>query len=275
MIDFPNGKINLGLHVTSKRQDGFHNLESIFYPVKVNDALEIIVKPGSGKVNFQTEGLPIGGDVENNLIVKAVKNFGVKTFDYEIFLLKKIPMGGGLGGGSSNAATTLMVLNHLWGLGLSTQQLMQIGLGLGADVPIFVFGYSAWAEGVGEQLQAIEVPERWLVIIKPDCHVDTGEIFSHKDLTRNSKSIKIADFLEGQHQNDCMDVVRKLYQPVDKALSDLSKYAEARLTGTGACVFAEFDQRQDAMLACNDLSAQWQVFVAKGMNRSLLLDLLI
>lgn len=178
MIDFPNGKINLGLHVTSKRQDGFHNLESIFYPVKVNDALEIIVKPGSGKVNFQTEGLPIGGDVENNLIVKAVKNFGVKTFDYEIFLLKKIPMGGGLGGGSSNGTFTLKLLQKLNALQTNVN-LFEASMSLGSDCGFFVSNKPSLVKGRGEIVSEIPLDLKgyYLKLVFPKVHVSTKVAF--------------------------------------------------------------------------------------------------
>jgi 4-diphosphocytidyl-2-C-methyl-D-erythritol kinase len=181
-------------------------------------------------------------------------------------------MGGGLGGGSSDAATTLVVLNQLWKLGLTQERLMKLGLELGADVPVFVFGHAAWAEGVGEKLEKIEVPEKWVVIIKPDCHVDTREIFLTKDLTRDSKSITITGFLAGQYQNDCLDVVCKLYQPVENAMVDLAAFSEARLTGTGACVFAEFDSKELAREAYNALSQEWRVYLVRGLNNSPLID---
>ena len=177
-----------------------------------------------------------------------------------------------MGGGSSDAATTLVVLNHLWGLGLSVDRLMQLGLKLGADVPVFIFGHAAWAEGVGEKLEKIDIPEKWLVILKPDCHVDTKEIFSVKELTRDSKSIKMAGFLRGQYQNDCLDVVCNLYAPVQEALLDLGRFSEARLTGTGACVFAQFDSRESAAEAFKELKLRWRVFLTQGLNDSLLLD---
>jgi len=193
----------------------------------------------------------------------------------QIEIEKNLPMGGGLGGGSSDAATTLVVLNRLWELNFSQEKLMQLGLQLGADVPVFVFGHAAWAEGVGERLQKIEPAERWLVIIKPDCHVDTKEIFSVEGLTRNSKSIIITDFIAGQQQNDCLDVVCKIYKPVKDALADLAVFSDARLTGTGACVFAQFDSKELAEFAHDELSKKWQVYLTKGLNRSLLQDKLV
>ena len=181
-------------------------------------------------------------------------------------------MGGGLGGGSSDAATTLVVLNRLWDLNLSTNRLLELGLSLGADVPVFVSGYAAWAEGVGEVLQEISPVEQWCVVIKPECHVNTKEIFSAKNLTRNSKSIKIADFIAGQHQNDCVEVVKERYPSVKEAMQAMSEFSVARLTGTGACVFAQFDSKESAEVAYNSLkNNKWQVYLAKGMNKSPLL----
>jgi 4-diphosphocytidyl-2-C-methyl-D-erythritol kinase len=181
---------------------------------------------------------------------------------------KILPMGGGLGGGSSDAATTLVVLNRLWGLDFSLEKLMEIGLKLGADVPVFVYGYTAWGEGVGEKLQAIEVPEKWLVIIKPDCHVNTKEIFSAKDLTRDSKPIKMTDFLEGDGRNDCTVTVCKQYPQVKVAMQALSEYSEAKLTGTGACVFAQFLTEFEATNAYAALKNEWEVYLTKGLNIS-------
>jgi len=159
-------------------------------------------------------------------------------------------------------------LNELWNLQLSTEKLMEIGLALGADVPVFVYGYSAWAEGVGEKLEKISLHEQWVVVIKPECHVNTKEIFLAKNLTRNSKSITISDFIAGQHQNDCVEVVCQRYQSVKDALVVLSEFSEARLTGTGACVFAQFDSEDEAVNAYESLKNKWQVYLAKGLNES-------
>ena len=268
-------KINLMLRITGQREDGYHLLQTVFQLTDLCDWLTFH-KVNDSSVTLQT---PIPGVPEQtDLTVRAANLLKQETGCQQgvcIEVEKKLPMGGGLGGGSSDAATTLVVLNRLWKLGLTEQRLMQLGLQLGADVPVFVFGRAAWAEGVGEKLERIDVPEKWTVIIKPDCHVDTKEIFSVKDLTRNSKSIRIADFLTGQHQNDCLDVVRKLYKPVEKALIDLSRFSEARLTGTGACVFAQFDSEELAKQAYESLNRQWQVYLTKGLNRSLLLDMLV
>jgi 4-diphosphocytidyl-2-C-methyl-D-erythritol kinase len=268
-------KINLMLRITGQREDGYHLLQTVFQLTDLCDWITFH-QVNDSSVTLQT---PIPGVPEQtDLTVRAANLLKQETGCKQgvcIEVEKKLPMGGGLGGGSSDAATTLVVLNRLWKLGLTEQRLMQLGLQLGADVPVFVFGRAAWAEGVGEKLERIDVPEKWTVIIKPDCHVDTKEIFSVKDLTRNSKSIRIADFLTGQHQNDCLDVVRKLYKPVEKALIDLSRFSEARLTGTGACVFAQFDSEELAKQAYESLNRQWQVYLTKGLNRSLLLDMLV
>ncbi len=268
-------KINLMLRITGQRPDGYHLLQTVFQMTDLCDWLTFhSVDDGRVKLQSAIPGVP----EEMDLTVRAANLLKQETGCQQgvcIEVEKNLPMGGGLGGGSSDAATTLVALNQLWQLGLSCEKLMQLGLQLGADVPVFVFGRSAWAEGVGEKLQAIEVAEKWLLIIKPDCHVDTKEIFSVKDLTRDSKSITMSDFLAGQHQNDCVDVVRKMYKPVDNALIDLARYSEARLTGTGACVFAQFDSEELARAAYESLGGQWQVYLTKGLNRSMLLDKLV
>ncbi len=268
-------KLNLMLRITGQRDDGYHLLQTVFQMTDLCDWLTFYPQQ-DGVVSLES---PIPGvPEETDLTVRAAKLLQQETGckqGVSIAVEKNLPMGGGIGGGSSDAATTLLVLNQLWGLNLSEQRLMQLGLQLGADVPVFVFGHAAWAEGVGEQLEKIEPAENWVVLIKPDCHVDTKEIFSDKNLTRDSKSITIADFIAGQHQNDCLDVVSKKYQPVRKALHELSVFAEARLTGTGACVFAEFDSKESAEKAYKALSSEWRVYLTKGLNRSMLKDRLI
>ncbi len=261
-------KLNLMLRITGQRSDGYHLLQTVFQFIDLCDW--IIFHPvADGRVSLQKTipGVPESDD----LTVRAANLLKAETGCEQgvcIEVEKNLPMGGGLGGGSSDAATTLVVLNELWGLQLSLEKLMQLGLALGADVPVFVYGYSAWAEGVGEKLEKINIPEQWIIVIKPDCHVDTKEIFSAKDLTRNSKSIKIADFIAGQHQNDCLGVVRERYQAVEGALADLSRFSEARLTGTGACVFAQFDSEEAAISAYESLKNKWQVYLTKGINES-------
>jgi 4-diphosphocytidyl-2-C-methyl-D-erythritol kinase len=186
----------------------------------------------------------------------------------DIVLEKVLPMGGGIGGGSSNAATTLLALNQLWDCGLDMDQLAELGLQLGADVPVFVRGHSAFAEGIGEQLQAVEIPTYYYLVIKPACHVSTPEIFSDKQLTRNTSAITIAAVFEQGYRNDCEPVVRKLYPEVSQALDWLQQHSPARLTGTGACIFARFDSQSAAEQILSKLPTELQGFVAKGVNTS-------
>ena len=261
-------KLNLMLRITGKRDDGYHLLQTVFQLIDLCDWLTF----------HQTEKdevclkEPIPGVPEaEELTVRAARLLKAVT-GYQggvcIEIDKNLPMGGGLGGGSSDAATTLVVLNKLWGLGLSGRQLMELGVSLGADVPVFVFGHSAWAEGVGERLVKINLPEYWFVVMKPDCHVVTKEVFCSEDLTRDSKSITIDCFMSGQHQNDCLDVVQKLYLPVQEAITELSMFGDARLTGTGACVFAQFKSKSVAETAFDSLKDNRDVYLVKGLNIS-------
>lgn len=267
-------KLNLMLRIVGRRDDGYHLLQTVFQIIDLCDWLTFHPEK-DGVVRLLK---PTPGVVEtDDLTVRAamlLKQYTACERGVCIEIEKNLPMGGGLGGGSSDAATTLVVLNYLWQLGLSKQELMELGLRLGADVPVFVFGNSAWGEGVGEKLQEISVPEQWVVVVKPDCHVNTGEIFSSPELTRDSKPIKMRDFLEGDGVNDCTAVVRKKYKQVSDALDALSVYAEAKLTGTGACVFSQFESRADAERAVNELSKDWQVFLARGQDESPLYKML-
>ena len=261
-------KLNLMLRITGQRADGYHLLQTVFQFIDLCDWIRFH-PVADGRVSLD-KTIP-GVAESDDLTVRAANLLKAETGcaqGVRIEVEKNLPMGGGLGGGSSDAATTLVVLNELWGLGLSRESLLRLGLSLGADVPVFVYGHASWAEGVGEKLVQIDVPEQWVVVIKPDCHVNTKEIFSDKDLTRNSKSIKIDDFTAGQQQNDCLAVVRERYQPVKDALVDLSQYSEARLTGTGACVFAQFDSEMAAVKAYESLRDKWQVYLARGKNES-------
>jgi len=185
-----------------------------------------------------------------------------------VYVDKRLPMGGGLGGGSSNAATTLVALNYLWQTAVSNEELAQLGLQLGADVPVFVAGFAAWAEGVGEQLTPITPAESWFSVIKPDCQVSTAEIFSSRELTRDCEPITISRFLSGEGRNVCERVVKKHYPAVANALNWLAQYAPPRMTGTGACIYAGFDNQQQAQQVVENLPSDWQGFVAKGCNRS-------
>jgi 4-diphosphocytidyl-2-C-methyl-D-erythritol kinase len=261
-------KINLFLHITGRRSDGYHELQTAFQFLDYCDFLSFEHALDSD-IQLRT---PIEGVEHNdNLIVRAAKllqQYAGINKGALITLDKKLPMGGGLGGGSSNAATTLVALNALWNCQLSKQELARLGLTLGADVPIFIHGHAAWAEGVGEKLTAITPPEPWYIVIVPDCQVSTAEIFSAPELTRNCEPITIPRFLSGDAENICEDVVRKRYPLVADALEWLGQYAQSKMTGTGACVFAEFETQLQAQEIVEALPATWQGFVAKGCNQS-------
>jgi 4-diphosphocytidyl-2-C-methyl-D-erythritol kinase len=261
-------KINLMLRIVGRRADGYHLLQTVFQFIELCDWISFH-PVDDGQVFLKN---PIAGVAESDdLTVRAallLKQETGCTLGVCIDVEKHIPMGGGLGGGSSDAATTLVVLNLLWDLQLSTERLMELGLSLGADVPIFVKGLASWAEGVGEKLQPINPEEQWLIVIKPDCHVNTKEIFLTEELTRDSKSITIADFIAGSHQNDCLAVVSQRYPAVSEAIQRLSAFSEARLTGTGACVFALFDSENAAFEAYKILKTEYCAYLSKGINTS-------
>lgn len=261
-------KLNLFLHITAQRADGYHDLQTAFQFLDYGDALSFSIDD-SGSVRL-TQSLA-GVDDENNLIIKAARALQQKaqsTMGAEISLEKNLPTGGGLGGGSSDAATTLVALNALWQCGLSVDQLAEIGVHLGADVPVFVRGYAAWAEGVGEILTPITVPEPWYLVVIPACHVSTAQIFSDPELTRDCEPIKISGFLSGEGRNVCEEVVSKHYPAVSEALDWLANYAKPRMTGTGACVYADFESQHTAQSVLDSLPSGWRGFVAKGCNQS-------
>lgn len=261
-------KLNLMLRITGRRPDGYHLLQTVFQIIDLCDWIRFESREdGVVCLKKTIHGVAEQEDLTIRAanILKEYTGFrGGVCIDVE----KNLPMGGGLGGGSSDAATTLVVLNKLWQLNLSVEILMKLGLQLGADVPVFVYGYTAWAEGVGEELKAISIPEQWVVVIKPECHVNTRQIFLNEELTRNSNAVTMRDFLAGESRNDCLPVVKSLYPQIGEALRDLSLYAESRLTGTGACVFAQFETREQAVEAHDALKGKWVVYLAKGMNRS-------
>lgn len=258
-------KLNLFLHITGRRADGYHELQTLFQLLDWGDRLHFTVN-GSGRVTLDSDapGIPL----EDNLVYRAARLLHRDGLGVHIELDKRLPAGGGLGGGSSDAATTLLALNRLWDLGLAVETLQHLGSRLGADVPVFVAGHSAWAEGIGEHLTPVDLPARWYLVISPDCHISTREIFSHPELTRNTSPIKIAAFFEGNARNDCQALVRKLYPPVDKALTWLEKFGDARLTGTGASIFAGFDSERAARAVLQQVAGQWPAVVARGVNRS-------
>jgi 4-diphosphocytidyl-2-C-methyl-D-erythritol kinase len=264
-------KLNLFLHILGRRADGYHELQTIFQLVDLCDILvfEVPANVPQGLLSLHCDNPVV--PLDNNLILQAAKKLQQTTAgqskSISIKLTKKIPMGAGLGGGSSNAATTLLALNELWSLGLSNRELAEIGLSLGADVPLFINGQSAWGTGVGEVLEPLELPLCHYLIIWPGVSVSTAEIFSQESLTRDSSAIKIADFLAGSGQNDCEQVVRSLYPAVDEALNWLDQFGRARLTGTGSCVFASFETIAEANAVLARLPKQYKGFVAGGLNK--------
>jgi 4-diphosphocytidyl-2-C-methyl-D-erythritol kinase len=261
-------KLNLFLHITGRRPDGYHELQSVFQLIDFCDELRIESRTDSSIILSCDDPELAGPD---NLILRAAKALQAKTNCTQgahITLTKRIPMGAGLGGGSSNAASTLLALNELWSLNLSRHALAELGLSLGADVPVFIHGTCAWAEGVGEILEPITLPNKWYLVINPACHVSTKEIFSHQELTRNTTPIKMAPFLAEQTRNDCENIVRKLYPAVDQALVWLGERATARMTGTGASVFASFDSETEAKRVFAQLPGHWAGFTAQALQSS-------
>lgn len=267
-------KLNLFLHITGRRQDGYHTLQTIFQFIDITDKLFFRVRDDSGIA--RTAAVP---DVNagDDLTLRAARLLQEKTgckSGVDIRLEKALPVGGGLGGGSSDAATTLVALNSLWQTGVDAGALADLGLQLGADVPVFIHGQAAWGEGVGEKLQPVALPEPWFLVIAPNVTVSTAGIFSDPELTRDSAPITIADFLSGGGGNDCEPVVRRRYPVVADALDWLGQYAPARVTGTGACVFAAFAEHEQATETFARLPGGWRGFVARGRNNSPLLDLI-
>lgn len=263
-------KLNLWLHIIGRRPDGYHELETVFQFLDHADELRYSLRE-DGQIHLRTEIAGVPHD--SNLIVRAARQLQQKSgcpLGVDIWLNKILPMGGGIGGGSSNAATTLLALNHLWQLGWDEDRLAALGLGLGADVPVFVRGHAAFAQGVGEQLTPVDPEEPWYVVLVPQVSVSTAEIFSHPELTRDSLPLKMRPVPEGNSRNDCQPVVEQSYPEVRNALNMLGKYTEARLTGTGSCVFGAFPSKAEADKVLALLSETQTGFVAKGSNISML-----
>jgi 4-diphosphocytidyl-2-C-methyl-D-erythritol kinase len=268
-------KLNLFLHVTGRRHDGYHELQTLFQLIDLCDTLGIEVRE-DGLIE-RREG-PREVEPEADLTLRAARALQAATgtgLGAAIRVVKRIPIGGGLGGGSTDAATTLLALNHLWDCRLTVDELARLGLPLGADVPVFVRGFSAWAEGVGERLTPIELPERWYVLIRPGVSVATREVFQSPELTRNSPLITIRAFFETGGSNDCEPVVRARWPEVAEALDWLggqlprdSRHAPARLTGTGSCIFAPLATAAEAERIAARVPDRWRGFVARGLNVS-------
>lgn len=268
MIRVPSpAKLNLFLHITGRRDDGYHELQTIFQLIDLSDWLEFTQ---TDDLQISIDGLN-SVDLEHNLIYKAtqiLKPYAQKITGLSIRVEKNIPMGAGLGGGSSNAATTLIVVNQLWQCGLSIEQLAKLGVKLGADVPIFIYGRNAWAEGIGEQLTFIDLEQKKYIVLKPDCFISTQLLFSQKTLTRNTKTstfcaYQLTPFNFG---NNFEPLARSLYPEVNEAMQYLDQFGIAKLTGTGACVFTEVtsDMNIDEILAHSPCKA----YLVNGLNES-------
>lgn len=267
-------KLNLFLHITGRREDGYHRLQTYFQLLNHGDSLRF--EPAeNGSLSLRTAQGALDLPMDDNLILRAARLLQDRAPGprpgASISLEKRLPMGAGLGGGSANAAVTLTALNKLWEVGLSVAELSELGLQLGADVPVFVAGNSAWGEGVGEELRVIEqsrqLSDLWYLVITPHCAVSTAEIFSHEQLTRDSQAIKMADLLAGRIRNDCEAVTRMLYSEVDNALNWLGQFGPARMTGTGSSVFASFATQQQAQKVLDQKPEHLRGFVAQGICR--------
>lgn len=262
-------KLNLFLHVTGRRADGYHLLQTAFQLIDQADLLDFYSN-SDGQIQRlnQLDGVA----AEDDLVIRAARLLQQQTgskLGAAIRLHKRLPMGGGLGGGSSDAATTLIALNHLWQTGLKRQELMALSLQLGADVPFFVFGQNAFAEGVGEELQPLSTPARYFVVIQPGVQVPTPLIFKDQGLTRNTPAVRIADFpsnAAANWKNDLQAVASRLFPEVDKALVALAKYGDAKMTGSGACIFCAFATLDAAQQALQELRNDWQAWIAKSLD---------
>lgn len=275
MMHFPApAKLNLFLYITGQRPDGYHTLQTLFQFLDYGDTLSFETrKDGVIRLLTPVEGVPD----EENLIVRAARRLMHYAQEKgclpvgsgaDISIEKRLPMGGGLGGGSSNAATVLVALNHLWQCGISEDELAQLGLALGADVPVFVRGHAAFAQGVGELLTPAYPEEKWFLVVHPGVSIPTPLIFSDPELPRNTPMRSLETLLKCEFSNDCEVIARKRFRKVDEALTWLLEYAPSRLTGTGACVFAEFDTEFAARQVLEQAPAWLHGFVARGVNLS-------
>jgi 4-diphosphocytidyl-2-C-methyl-D-erythritol kinase len=257
------GKLNLFLHVLGRRSDGYHELQTVFRLIEAGDRVGVASRD-DGEIRFS------GVFGEDNLCVKAARLLKQRTSSpagCELRLEKNLPVGGGLGGGSSDAATVLIVLNRLWRAGLGREQLMQMGQELGADVPVFIYGRNALGEGIGERLLALELEPAWYLLLTPQVAVSTREIFSSGALTRPGKRLTIPPFLSGQGVNDLEPLVTARYPDVAAHLAWLkSRCPQARMTGSGACVFAEFASEREARALHAELPAKMNGFVTRGLD---------
>ena len=266
-------KVNLFLHIISKRDDGYHNLQTIFQLLDYGDELSFNIT-NDGQINriYGNENIP----KDKDLIIQSaqkLKGLAASNFGVDIGVKKNIPSGGGLGGGSSNAATTLIALNNLWDLKLSKTELISIGKEIGSDVPVFIEGRSSWAEGVGEILTPLNLPEYYYLVVSIKKQISTQEIFRHKALTMSPLQRKMTDFsLVSNPHNDCLDAAIDLESEIKDALMHLNltkkHINQARMTGSGSCVFVAFENESDALIAKEELPSKWSCFVAKSIDKS-------
>jgi 4-diphosphocytidyl-2-C-methyl-D-erythritol kinase len=267
------GKINLFLHVVGRRPDGYHELQTAFQFLDLWDSIRFFQRPPG--VIERLGAIP-GVSAEQDLTVRAARCLARAAAQTGVSLMqgvaieveKRLPLGGGVGGGSSDAATVLVALNQLWETGFSAERLAELGLELGADVPVFVHSRAAWAEGVGERLVPIDLPEPVYVLLRPDVAISTADVFKAPELTRDSPVLTIAGFLQAGGRNDCEPVVRKQYPAVAAALDWLGRFGAARLTGTGSCVFAAMPDVAQAEAVLAGIPVGWQGWVTRGLNRS-------
>ncbi|MGH8504929.1 MAG: 4-(cytidine 5'-diphospho)-2-C-methyl-D-erythritol kinase [Stenotrophobium sp.] len=262
-------KLNLFLHVTGRRSNGYHTLQTLFQIVDFCDRLYFTPR-GDGLIRRSGGAVDIPEDADLSVrAAQLLKQASGCDLGADIRIEKNIPLGAGLGGGSSNAATTLVALNHLWNLGFAPDQLTRLGLQLGADVPVFVRGRTAWAEGVGEQLRALpDFPQDWFLVVTPEVQVSTGDIFNAPELRRDAPPVTLEDFNAGRTQNDCEAVTCARYPQVREALSALRRLGPAAMSGTGASVFLNCTSREAAEQARQALPANWRTFIAQGLNQS-------
>ncbi len=261
-------KLNLFLHVTGRRADGYHELQTLFQLIDLCDELTLSVRTDGV---IERPAGPAGVEPEADLTVRAARALKAATgtpLGANIQVRKRIPLGGGLGGGSSDAATVLLALNELWDCGLTPAELVALGLPLGADVPVFIRGSSAWGEGVGEELTPVALPETWYVLVHPGVPISTARVFQSPELTRNSPLITIRAFFESGGRNDCEAVVRSLFPEVAEAMQWLERYAPAHLTGTGSCVFAACASAIEAERLAARVPDRWSSYIARGLNTS-------
>ncbi|MDH5274631.1 MAG: 4-(cytidine 5'-diphospho)-2-C-methyl-D-erythritol kinase [Gammaproteobacteria bacterium] len=267
------GKLNLFLHVVGRRADGHHELQTAFQFIDLCDSIRFYQRPPG--VIERLGALP-GVAAEDDLVVRAARRLAAAAAESGVPLVhgvaieveKRLPMGGGVGGGSSDAATALVALNQLWETGFASERLAELGLGLGADVPVFVHGRAAWAEGVGERLAPVDFPEPVYLLLQPGVAISTAEVFKAPELTRDSPIITIAGFLQTGGRNDCEPVVRRRYPDVAGALDWLGRHGPARLTGTGSCVFAPMTDAAHAAAVLAGKPREWRGWITRGLNRS-------